>query len=100
MNSFPPAVLDAFFIVFVLLALWSLVWKGIALWHSARNHQKVWFVVLLVVHTVGILDILYILFFRKNKNSVVRTTTTTHTTTASTPMPEATVPSPLPPPVV
>ena len=48
---------------FVLLLIWTLVWKGLALWRSARNNSPIWFVVLLVVNTVGILDILYYFFF-------------------------------------
>ena len=28
---------------------WTLIWKGIALWHSARNQtKKGWFIVLLI----------------------------------------------------
>lgn len=46
--------------VFILFLLWSIVWKGIALWYAARNGHKVWFVVLLVLNTAGILDIIYI----------------------------------------
>jgi methionyl-tRNA synthetase len=52
----------------MLVALvWSVIWKGLALWHSARNMQKVWFVVLLVVNTVGILEIIYLLGFKKSR---------------------------------
>jgi hypothetical protein len=72
----------------ILLLIWSLVWKGFALWYAARNHQKAWYIVLLVLNTAGILEILYIAFFRKNKNDVVHTTTVTHTVTASTPGPD------------
>ncbi len=43
--------------------LWSLFWKGMALYRSARNGQKIWFVVLLLVNTLGILEIIYLLFF-------------------------------------
>lgn len=49
------------------LALWSMVWKGLALWKAARNTHKAWFVVLLVVNTCGILDILYYYVFGKKK---------------------------------
>lgn len=49
----------------VLLMIWSLVWKGIALWKSGRNNQLVWFIVLLIVNTVGILEIVYLLWFQK-----------------------------------
>jgi hypothetical protein len=42
------------------LLLWSFFWKGLALWHSARRGQPWWFVILLVVNTVGILEIIYL----------------------------------------
>jgi len=42
------------------LLLWGLVWKAIALWKAARRDQLVWYIVLLVVNTVGILEIIYI----------------------------------------
>ncbi len=47
-----------------ILIVWSLIWKGIALWHSARNTQAAWFVAILIINTVGILEIVYLLFFR------------------------------------
>ena len=53
---------------FVVLMLWALVWKGIALWKAARNGAKAWYVVLLIANTVGILEIIYIFFFSKKKN--------------------------------
>jgi len=45
--------------------IWSLIWKGLALWKSAINRHKIWFVVILIVNTVGILEILYIYVFSK-----------------------------------
>jgi hypothetical protein len=56
----PPALL------FVLF-LWSLVWKGLALWKASKNEQRNWFVVMLVVNTIGILEIVYLFFFAKKK---------------------------------
>lgn len=56
--------------VLTVLAIWSLIWKGIALWKAARKTDKVWYVALLVVNTVGILEILYIYFFSKKKSNV------------------------------
>ena len=44
--------------------VWSLIWKGIALWKSARRNQLAWFVCLLAINTVGILEIIYISFFQ------------------------------------
>ncbi|HEV2358346.1 MAG TPA: DUF5652 family protein [bacterium] len=45
------------------LIVWSLIWKGLALWRAARAEQPAWFVVLLVVNTAGLLEIAYLLFF-------------------------------------
>ena len=50
-----------------LLLIWSLVWKGMALWKAARNDQRYWFVALLIINTGGILEILYLFIFAKNK---------------------------------
>lgn len=55
--------------MFLLLLAWSLVWKGIALWKSARLSHKWWFVIIIVANTVGILEIIYI-FFVARKYSV------------------------------
>ena len=54
-----------FILAFIVLMVWSIVWKGIALWKAARNGQKPWFIVLLIVNTMGILEILYINFWQK-----------------------------------
>ncbi len=56
--------------VFAVVLIWSLVWKGMALWKSARSGSRIWFVVLLVVNTVGILEILYIYLFSKRSKPV------------------------------
>ncbi len=44
----------------LLIIVWSLFWKGLALWHSGRRGQPWWFVIMLVVNTVGILEIIYL----------------------------------------
>ena len=50
---------------FILIVIWSIIWKGIALWKAAKNNDKAWFIVLLIVNTVGILEIFYIYIFSK-----------------------------------
>lgn len=51
--------------VFIIFVIWSIIWKGLALWKSARLCHKWWFVALLIINTVGILEILYIYVFSK-----------------------------------
>ncbi len=49
----------------VSAVLWSIPWKGIALWKSARGNSKGWFIALLVINTLGLLDIVYIFGFSR-----------------------------------
>lgn len=47
----------------IALVLWTLPWKGFAMWKAATRKQKGWFVVLLVLNTMAMLEILYIFYF-------------------------------------
>jgi Family of unknown function (DUF5652) len=53
----------------IVVVLWTVIIKGFALWHSARNSQKWWFIALLVINTVGILEIIYLIWFRPTSSS-------------------------------
>jgi hypothetical protein len=52
-------------VLFVVVAIWTLVWKALALWKSARKTHTIWFIILMIVNTLGILEILYIYIFSK-----------------------------------
>lgn len=52
-------------VLFFLVLAWSIFWKGMALWKSARNSQKYWFVALLIFNTLGVLELIYLKFFSK-----------------------------------
>jgi hypothetical protein len=47
-------------IILLVLAIWTIPWKGYALWLAAKRGQKIWFIVMLILNTVGILEIFYI----------------------------------------
>jgi len=64
-NSF-AALTNVNPILIVLLAVWSIIWKGLALWKAASLRQKYWFVAILIINTFGILDIIYYFFVSKN----------------------------------
>ena len=51
----------------VLAVVWSMVWKGIALWRAGRNAHLGWFIALFIVNTMGILEIIYIFAFSRKK---------------------------------
>jgi len=66
-NSFVPSFWPVVAIVFFALMIWSIIWKGLALWKAAQLSDKYWFIALLIVNTAGILEILYIYIFSNKK---------------------------------
>lgn len=50
---------------FIVILAWSIFWKGMALWQSAQNRHLVWFIVLLVVNTLGLLEIAYVFYLNR-----------------------------------
>ena len=55
------------------LIIWSVIWKGFALWKSARGNQLSWFIILFVINTFGILEIIYLAFFQRQPKLVKQT---------------------------
>ena len=58
--------------VLVIVVLWDTIWKGIGLWKAAKQDSKLWFVLLLIMNTLGILPIIYLIYTWKKseiKNS-------------------------------
>ena len=47
--------------VLIIAALWDLFWRGWGLWRAGRRNQPVWFVVMLVINSLGIIPIIYLL---------------------------------------
>ncbi len=69
-DSHDLAILFPLFFSFIaLLIIWSIFWKGLALWHAARHGQGWWFGVLLILNTAGILEIIYLFAVLKLKFS-------------------------------
>ena len=43
----------------VIVILWEVLWKGLSMWRAALRKHKVWFIALLLLNTLGILQIIY-----------------------------------------
>ncbi|HUQ85039.1 MAG TPA: DUF5652 family protein [Candidatus Limnocylindrales bacterium] len=54
-------------IFFYSLYFWALFWKGLALWKASKSKQRNWFIVILILNTVGILEIVYLFCFAKTR---------------------------------
>ena len=55
-------------VLIAAIAIWTITLKGFALWHSARNYQRGWFIALLVINTFGILELIYLIWLRADKD--------------------------------
>ena len=65
LGGFPDIFAGALLFVWIIVVIWSAIWKGIALWKAGRNGHLVWFIVMFLVNTAGILEIIYIFGFSK-----------------------------------
>jgi len=57
--------------LFLLVLVWSLFWKGLALWRAAKRGDKVWYIVILVVNLLGLVEIIYLLATNKKEEKEV-----------------------------
>lgn len=57
--------IEQYWWLIILISIWSLIWKGLALWRATKRQELIWFVVLLVINSVGILEIIYLLTTRQ-----------------------------------
>jgi len=56
-------------IAIFLILLWTLPWKGIALWRAAGNKHRWWFIAIFLVNTLAIMEIIYIFGFSKKQET-------------------------------
>lgn len=54
-----------FSLIVLVFVLWTVFWKGWALWIAARKGEVWWFLAILIINTAGILEIVYLFFFKK-----------------------------------
>jgi len=66
-DYFPGVTSTSMLIVWIMFALAIILFKGLALWQSARHSQKWWFIALLILNTIGILPLIYLFFFRPDR---------------------------------
>lgn len=60
--------------VLIAIVLWTIPWKGVALWRASRNTHLIWFIVMLVLNTLAIVEIIYIFGFSKPKQKAASLT--------------------------
>lgn len=66
-EGFGPHMPEWIIPVIIILALWTIFWKGVSMWHAARKNDSTWFVILLIFNTLGILEMFYLFGVAKIK---------------------------------
>ncbi len=62
-----------FLVGLLIISIWSLIWKGFGLWYSSRNGQRNWFVAILLLNTLGLLPIIYLIWYKpENKQKSIK----------------------------
>jgi methionyl-tRNA synthetase len=51
--------------ILLLILTWTLPWKGVALWRAAKNSHQKWFIAILILNTLAILEIVYLFYFNR-----------------------------------
>ena len=59
-------------LLIVILTLWTIPWKIYALWTAVKHNHRKWFVALIILNTVGILEIFYIFKIAKKSWNQVK----------------------------
>ena len=58
---------DWLIILCILLVIWDLIWKAIALYRAWQRSEKARFICIFIFNTLGVLPIIYLLL-NKNKH--------------------------------
>jgi len=57
----------------LLILIWTVFWKGYALWTAVKKNHRKWFIALVIINTFGILDIIYLFWIaKKNLHDIKR----------------------------
>ncbi len=68
--DFDPITKTLMIIFIASLFALSLILKAWALWKAAKNNHKIWFITLLFINTLGIVEIAYLILDKTKFNSV------------------------------
>jgi len=45
--------------VIIPLSIWIVCWKALALWKASKKNDKIWFGIILVLNSLGLVEIVY-----------------------------------------
>ena len=68
------------FWVIIFIIIWSIIWKGLALWKASKNNHLLIFIIILILNTLGIFEIIYLTYmhFKNKKEALINPIATSH----------------------
>jgi len=60
-------------VLLFIISIWQLFWKGVALWRSANQKQRNWFLamfILIPLNDFGIIELVYLFRFSKKRLTI------------------------------
>ena len=61
------AITTGLLVALVAAFIVDLILRGFALWLAAKNGDSIWFVIILIATTAGVVPAIYIIFFSRKK---------------------------------
>lgn len=55
-----------FYPIILIIVIWDIIWKLVAMWYASRNNHLAWYIVLAIINSVGVLPIFYIFIICKS----------------------------------
>ncbi len=68
-----PQLTPEFVLLAIVVYIWTIFWKAIALWRASHANQRNWFialVILSIINLVGIPELIFLFKFCKNKLTI------------------------------
>lgn len=69
-NSSDFVLSPTFLSILIVLVIWEMVWKGLALWKAGKNKDLIWFILILILNTAGILPIIYLIYSNNKEQTI------------------------------
>ncbi len=66
-QGFTPGIKFIIIVLSILAMVIVLTLKGYSLWYASRHNNYKWFISLLILNTFGVLELVYLLGFEKDK---------------------------------
>ena len=66
-QGFEPGAKFIILFLSILAVAAVLTLKGFSLWYASKHNERGWFIAILILNTLGVLELIYLFFFERDK---------------------------------